>query len=103
MLLKPTIEAALYDALSELLCAGITQANYVDSNGDVDVSAYTSAVSSAQNRARTAAAKMASAVDTYIRAMTITTTIIPMSIVTAGSPASQAGPPAPLPLQGVIS
>ena len=86
-----------------MLVSDIRKEYYVDSNGNLDNSAYSIALQGARNKASRAANAITKSISSYIKAatVTVTSTIPPSSIATAGSPANQLGPVVPVSVSGI--
>jgi len=100
--LKSSLKAIL---LERVTANGISQSDYVKINASGeevdDVAAYNATMADANTRAQALANELADALTAWVVQATIT--IPPNVIATAGSPSAQIGPPAPMPLTGIIS
>jgi len=85
-----------------MLTVDIVRDSYVDSEGNLDSASYNESLASARQKAKAAAGAITSSISAYIKAATVTvnSTLLPSTIVTVGSPATQTGPVAPVPISG---
>lgn len=106
--LESMIFPSIRMTFSEITRYGIAAENFVTAEGGQNTPAYQRALAEADQRALVISQPLARALaeniyQWLVTGAVVTSTIVPQTIATAGSPSAQVGPPVPVPVSGTVS